>query len=128
MSQQEKDPSMEELEAWARQMDEGFLRPSIEQNYVEITRLPKKINADSLRSLVISASRLRPKSSELCYKSQGGVIMEQVAIVEFSSQQEAYLAVERLRVSPFTKSWIFKVMMNPKFINPEAELMSKWLS
>lgn len=54
--------------------------------------------------------------------------MEQVALVEFNSERDAALAVERIRASPFARSWLMRLMRNPEHVNPDQELMNKWLS
>ena len=48
-----------------------------------------------------------------------------VAIVEFASQQEALMATFKLRSSPLTRCWAFKVIPDPQFGNQLDEVSLK---
>lgn len=75
---------------------------------------PFKIQ-NAIRSIIISATNVEPKSVEICFISD---TMEPSAIVEFASQQVTFMAIERMRKSSFTKNWAMKIIEDPKFVNP----------
>lgn len=74
--------------------------------------------------MIVSIAKIVPKSTEICYK---GTDLEVVGLVEFKSSVDAYMAVDRLRSSSIVKRWRLKLMGNPKFNDPEKEMINRWL-
>lgn len=72
--------------------------------------------------MIVTATRLVPKSARICYK---GDELEIVGIVEFQNATKAFLAVDKLRLSSFAKRWHLKLMESPEFSNPERSIASK---
>lgn len=92
-------------------------------NFVEITRLPKKITPKALASMIVSSSRIVPKLTEICCKQES---MERVALVEFKTVVDAYQAVDRLRTSQLGRKWHMKFIADPKFADPEKEMFERF--
>jgi hypothetical protein len=119
----EKDPS--NLEAW---LGPGYQSQNPRSNesgcFVEITRLPKKIEPKTLTSMIATGSKIVPKQTEICCKDES---LEKVALVEFKTPVDAYRAVDRMRASHFGKNWRMKFITDPKFADPEREMVEKWL-
>lgn len=82
----------------------------------------------ALTSIIASASRIVPCSTEPCIKKDAYGIEEQVAIVKFKSEHDAYKAVEKMKLNPTFKSWSIKLITDPESTNPEAEAIRKWLN
>lgn len=83
--------------------------------FVEISCIPKKINAKTLTSLVVNTARIVPKKTELCFKTDGQIVdfSEQVALLEYKSEKEAMLVIERLALGPFAGTWRASLKKNP---------------
>lgn len=73
--------------------------------------------------MIVKGSRVVPRQTEICCKDGD---IEKVALVEFRTNMDALHAVEKLRMCPFAKNWRIKLVGNPKFANPERELVEKW--
>ena len=74
--------------------------------------------------MIATYTRIVPKSVEICFKGQA---LEVVGLVEFNSVVDAYRAVDKIRSSSIGKYWRLRLMNNPKFNDPEKDLINKWL-
>lgn len=71
--------------------------------------------------MVVTASRVVPKSVQICYRGQD---LEVIGIVEYRTPPEAYHAADRIRASSFAVAWRLKLIEEPEYKNPERESMN----
>lgn len=83
-------------------------------NFVEITRMPNKLESKTLVSIVIKATNVIPRGCDMCLKESKFGDAEHAAIVEFKSEAEAVKVVDKLKASIFCKNWRFSVVRDPK--------------
>lgn len=114
-----------ELDAWAAMaIPYERIHAAESTNFVEITRIPKKIEPRALTSMIIAGSQVVPKQTEICFK---GDTKEPVGLVEFKTPVDAHRAIERIRMSRFGRQWQVKFVKDPKFADPEKDEFEKWL-
>lgn len=99
------------------------------QRFLEISRTPKKMDIDSLVSLIVRAARIVPVVAEFVTKNDefDETKKETVVLVEFRSEMEAINVVSKLRSTPYGKSWNIEQIRNPK-TNRDEEIVNKWLN
>lgn len=91
-----------------------------EYSCVEISNIPKKMTGRSLTAMIVSASDKLPKSTHICLKtSPDGE--EFVGLVDFKTENDAVMAIARVRSTPYGRKWIMKIMKNPRNNDERSE-------
>lgn len=79
-------------------------------------------------SLLILHTKTKPKKVDMCIKNDStAVAPKEVAIVEYPSEREAFIATDRVKRSAFGRKWDVKIIKNPAFSAPEQEVLNQWL-
>lgn len=68
----------------------------------------------------MSTSLIVPKRIEICYKREDSDLKDQVALIECKTESDAHRIVERLKASPFAKTWHINLIRDPKFAKPNS--------